>query len=281
MDIRFAKAIIGDILEKRYDIQSERMLNIYSYGSRVYGVQKENSDYDFIIVIDDDGLRDYCFEHKEIFKDGNGEYLSIDFNVYGEREFRERVRNYDISALECLCISEFETLIKHIGNIDNDIKYSDICYIVKDIKYSDYFNYSSENYGLDLFKLRSLISEKASHSWVRAKKKFVVCKDRNIYSGKKSLWHSLRILSFGIQIAKYGYIKNIRTPIMEMYHNLLFCDKLDFCVESYSKIDFFKEHIKLFVGFDNKSEDWSHYDKYFRKIYNELTTEFRKYAPKC
>lgn len=51
--------------------------------------------------------------------------------------------------------------------------------------------------------LRSSISERSSHSFVKAKKKF---KDQEFYIGKKSLFHSLRILKFGIQLATHKKI---------------------------------------------------------------------------
>lgn len=56
---------------------------------------------------------------------------------------------------------------------------------------------------LNLLKLRHAISEKASHSFVKSKKKII---QNDVFIGQKSLYHSLRILMFGIQIAKYGKI---------------------------------------------------------------------------
>lgn len=56
---------------------------------------------------------------------------------------------------------------------------------------------------LDLEQLRRSISGVVSNSWVKAKKKMAQGDD---YIGRKSMWHSLRILMFGIQVAKYGKI---------------------------------------------------------------------------
>jgi predicted nucleotidyltransferase len=52
--------------------------------------------------------------------------------------------------------------------------------------------------------LRSELMRKSSHSWVRAKKKMEIENDPVI--GRKSLFHSLRILDFAIQIAARGAI---------------------------------------------------------------------------
>lgn len=57
---------------------------------------------------------------------------------------------------------------------------------------------------LDLNVLHDSISQKSLHSFVRAKQK--MRKEGNIDLGRKSLFHSLRILDFGIQVAKEGRI---------------------------------------------------------------------------
>lgn len=56
---------------------------------------------------------------------------------------------------------------------------------------------------LDLLTLRHSISQVVSNSWVKAKKKIAQGDD---YIGRKSMWHSVRILMFGIQLAKSGKI---------------------------------------------------------------------------
>ena len=55
---------------------------------------------------------------------------------------------------------------------------------------------------LDKMKLRACVSQKADHSYVKAKKKNI--EENEYYLAKKSLFHSFRILDFGIQIATYG-----------------------------------------------------------------------------
>lgn len=54
-------------------------------------------------------------------------------------------------------------------------------------------------------KLRRSISSTVSNSWVKAKKK-VILDGENSYIGYKSLFHSIRILDYGIQIATQGKI---------------------------------------------------------------------------
>lgn len=66
-----------------------------------------------------------------------------------------------------------------------------------------------KEYRLDIVlnqdKLRRSISSTVSNSWVKAKKK-VILAGENSHIGYKSLFHSIRILDFGIQIATHGKI---------------------------------------------------------------------------
>ena len=58
-------------------------------------------------------------------------------------------------------------------------------------------------------QLRRKISATVSNSWVKAKKKFTL-ENEDSYAGMKSLFHSIRILDFGIQIAEFGYIVDFK-----------------------------------------------------------------------
>lgn len=103
-------------------------------------------------------------------------------------------------------------------------------------------------FNLDKTKLRHEFSQKASNSWVKAKKKLTVEKDWMI--GWKSLFHSLRILNFGTQIAQFGEIK-------------------DFSSEN----ETWKRILNM------QCYDWEILNKEFKPIYNQKATEFRKVAP--
>lgn len=94
-----------------------------------------------------------------------------DYTVYSEKRFIKRIQEHHISALECIFQS------------DND-------------PYIKYFKLNHE-------ALRREISAVSSNSFVKCKKKM---RDGEDYIGKKSMFHSLRILMFGIQIATHGKI---------------------------------------------------------------------------
>jgi len=61
------------------------------------------------------------------------------------------------------------------------------------------------DFTIDLIKLRHSISSVVSNSWVKAKKKCIL-ENEDSWIGVKSCFHAIRILDFGIQIAKYGKI---------------------------------------------------------------------------
>lgn len=186
----------------------------FQYGSRIYGTFSEKSDYDFIYVVNDDMIQDLDDQYQ--FHDEN-------ISVYGLSKFQEMLDSHHIAALECY-------------------------FLPKDFIY--HCNHRFQ-FKLDLAKLRKSISEKTSHSWVKAKKKFKIEDDRNIYVAKKSLFHSMRIIDFGTQIAKSGRIEN--------YHS---------CIELWNEIK------------NNPSEIWKDYEIKYKSKFNEMMSEFRKLAPK-
>ncbi len=102
---------------------------------------------------------------------------------------------------------------------------------------------------LDPVKLRHSLSAKASNSFVKAKKKLTVEADYDLYIGRKSLWHSLRILMFGIQIGKASKIYDY-TEANHLYNGIFSC------------------------------YDWQTMFETYKSLYNKLATEFRTFAPK-
>ena len=95
-------------------------------------------------------------------------------------------------------------------------------------------------------KFRHAISHISSNSWVKAKKKIY---QGDVYIGQKSLFHSLRIPMFAIQIMKNGNIVDWE------------------CANHYW------EDIKTIKG-------WDILKKKYQPIKNEIMTEFRKLCNK-
>ncbi|MFQ3543442.1 hypothetical protein Q7A53_05100 [Halobacillus rhizosphaerae] len=137
------------------------------------------------------------------------------FKVLSEPAFIRRIEEHYISALECIFQSE------------ND-------------PYLVFFKRNKET-------LRRSISSTASVSFGKCGKKL---KDGEIYIAKKSLFHSLRILEFGIQIAKYNKIVN------------------------YSRANGYYKEIM-----DMDSTDWQDYKDKFKPLYNSLKSYLKFLAP--
>lgn len=105
-------------------------------------------------------------------------------------------------------------------------------------------------------KLRTSISTIASNSWVKGKKKLIVAADYDKWLGIKSIYHSLRILTYGIQVASSGKI-------------------FDYTSTSYILEDLIK------MGTQVEREDlWLAIDTKYRKLFNSLSSDFKKLAPK-
>lgn len=145
----------------------------------------------------------------------------ININFYTPNEHQKRLNDHEISALECYFLPDDLAL-----------------------KYSNVFGFK-----LDLTKLRHSLSAKSSNSWVKAKKKLTVQKDYDLDVGRKSLFHSFRIIDFGIQIATHGKIIDYGS-----------CNH-------------------LFIEIMNHYS-WETLFEDYKKRYNELCGEFRLLAPK-
>lgn len=158
------------------------ILALFPYGSRVYGTNSSQSDFDYIAIVDED-----------LKQATNLDISNINANVtiYSPKLFQLKLNEHEISVLECFFLNP-DVVIK------NEIEF---------------------NFVLSLPKLRAAISSKASNSWVKTKKKLTVDKDYAPYVGIKSLFHCFRIIEFGRQIAingtiiDYGATNNIWTKL--------------------------------------------------------------------
>lgn len=203
-----------DTIIKDFKLDDSRVNAVFSYGSRVYGTHSNLSDYDFIVVMDD------SIHDKDSLESS---YNNLNISLYGETSFNEKLNLHKISALECIFLPSNKIL-------KNNLK---------------------SKFNLNKKILRESISEKASHSWVKSKKKFEVIQDRNVYIAKKSLFHSLRIIDFGLQIANTGKIENYAS-----------------CNELWEDI------------ITDPADSWEPYKNKYQEYFNNQMTEFRKAAPK-
>ena len=155
------------------DLNTEDVLAIYPYGSRVYGTDSYQSDHDFIVVHKGDRAND-----AQQFDSRSGD---VSIHTYHADSWQGHLDAHKIFAIECFSQSP---------------DYASDSFLANPFKFT-----------LDKPTLRKEISSKASNSWVKCKKKLTVETDEDAYYiGIKSLFHSFRIPMFGIQIAQQGRI---------------------------------------------------------------------------
>jgi hypothetical protein len=205
---------------KRTKLDDADVVCLYPYGSRVYGNFHKNSDYDFIIIV------------KKKLTDQFSDNL-INVNFYTIAEHQQRLDDHEISALECHFLAFSDTL-KGTRELEED----------HGVIQRHYFRFV-----LDTVKLRHSLSAKSSNSWVKCKKKLTIPQDFDLNIGRKSMFHSFRIIEFGIQIATHGKIVNYAS-----------------CNDLYKEI----------MGY----YEWTDLFDVFKLRYNALLTEFRKLAAK-
>lgn len=138
---------------------------------------------------------------------------NVSVHVVSEALFIKKIKEQHISYLECI-----------FQNTDDE--------------YAKYFK-------LDKEQLRRSISAITSNSFVKCKKKMAI---GEIYIGKKSMFHSIRILLFGIQIAKYGAI-----------------------------VDY--ECANVYYDRVMSMDSWEEIQTEFQPRYNRFKTEFKLVAP--
>lgn len=200
------------MLELQFNITPEDIHTIYPYGSIVYGTNTNQSDEDYVVIVD--GINDDV--HLQFESD------FLDIHIITVDHFKFLLNRCDIMALEAY-FSKWP--------IKNDLEI---------------------DFELNLPALRKSISHTVSNSWVKAKKK-VKLENEDSWVGYKSLFHAIRILDFGIQIAETGKIEDYKR-VSHLWTDIL------------ERVD--------------RGDDFESIIKHFKPIQNANQTIFRKLAPK-
>lgn len=203
---------------------------LHAYGSQIYGTAHPSSDYDFYLVMPS------VIEDQVLFSVNTPTgHKDVNITFITQSHFQDLVSEMHPSALE-ICIHD------HLP------------------------------FTLNLPILRQSFSQKASNSWVKCKKKL---RDSDIlknehqdptyptalelqHIGLKSLFHSLRILDFGIQLATTHTINltqlpNLNTSCSELWQDIL------------------QTH--------SESPSWDYLQQTYKTQYNALHSKFREAAP--
>lgn len=197
----------------------------FPYGSSVYDTTTDLSDNDIICIVTDNN--DFSEYPNEIYgiKEGSNDYQFIT-----EKTWLKMIEKHHIIALESMFLP--------------------IYFFQTDEDYTKMQEYR-KNFIMDKWKIRQVISGICSNAWAKAHKKMTVEKDLDIYRGKKSLFHSLRLFDFGKQLGRDGKISN------------------------YSSANSLWRKI-----YEDPSEDWNHYKEIYKPICNKMRSEFVEYCSK-
>ncbi len=196
---------------KHLPIKTAEVLLAGYFGSNVYGTSNEHSDVDVVIVT----------KSKSIDMTIN----NVDYQILSEQDFINKLNLHQIMPLETFFLPSDKIIYEQEGYR------------------------ASLNFVISTKTLRHSLSQTASNSFVKCKKKLTMEQDLD-YVGLKSLYHSLRILTFGIDMAKHGRITNY-SACNDLYHEII-----------------------------SSEPNWDKLKEKYQPIYNALSTEFRKVTTK-
>eukprot|EP01087_Luapelamoeba_hula_P002581 TRINITY_DN12247_c0_g1_i1.p1 TRINITY_DN12247_c0_g1~~TRINITY_DN12247_c0_g1_i1.p1 ORF type:complete len:222 (-),score=22.37 TRINITY_DN12247_c0_g1_i1:67-732(-) len=198
---------------QNFNLDDANVIAIYLYGSRVYGTETERSDWDYIVVLHNGPNPEETIQG--VAADADATIMHVD-------RYQQLLNQHSMNMLECLFLPRDKILLER-----------------QDFR---------KTWMLDAAQLRRSVSARVGHSWSKAQKKLEVAHE--IYIGKKSLFHSFRIMAFGIQIARHGSIMD------------------------YSAMN----HIWTEIN-ENPSDQWSDYRDKYKKQWNKLKSELRASVP--
>ncbi len=192
------------------------ILNIYPFGSQIYGTNTKNSDKDYIAVCKELPLEGSLYDKDNVCV----HYLTVN-------NYQNLLDQNEIQALECHFLPKSK-VIKQTMAFDLVI--------------------NKEN-------LRRSISTISSNSWVKGKKKLIIQGDYDKWLAIKSIFHSLRILNFGIQVAEE--------------QSIYVYSAMNYILDDLIKIGKDKESVELWELIDGK----------YRETFNKLSSQFKKLCP--
>lgn len=207
---------------------TDKCLGVYKYGSSIYGTKTEKSDLDLVFIADTEKEIYEVLQSKD-FPFCSGYTEKVDLHYISKESFIKLLNEHDIMALE----------VYYQMRDDERLKYP---------------------FNLNLDTLRRSVSAVCSNSWSKARKKLDIPEEDD-YIGLKSLFHSVRILSFGRNIAKDNKID---------YLNVLIKN------EVVKSKDFWLQLENEY----NSGFRWKEFKLKYTEIQNFNATEFRKLAPK-
>ena len=204
--------ITKDEIIKASGLHPSRVQNIYIFGSQIYGNSSVKSDWDIVIIAKTSSPE----REMRAISDKNDE---LNIHILTSDRFNLGLTAHNIRNIECVMAPQWAKLKEDI-----DFKFQ-----------------------IKISSLRHEVSRMNSNSLVKCKKKL---NQDDYYIGIKSIWHAMRIVMFGSQIAKFGKITDWS------------------CAN------------QLWSEINSKKWTWDELDERFRKYNNEILSGFRIFASK-
>ena len=205
-----------------------KVIAVEHYGSTVYGTRTERSDIDIIAICESEEDL-YNVHQSKDYQEFSDYSRDVDLHIISTKTFQEILNNHDIMALETYY------------QMHEDDK--------------ELFEFT-----LDLDKLRRKVSAVCSNSWSKARKKLDIPEEDD-YLGLKSLFHSIRILSYGIDLARDGGID---------FKNILIDGEKISCSNFWKQLQY--EY--------NQGWRWKEFKAEYTPLQNSNASTFRSLAPK-
>ncbi|KAL9648573.1 hypothetical protein ABK040_012232 [Willaertia magna] len=248
-EMKKSQLTINDILLEFPQLEDSKILNVYIYGSRLYAkpvknnylVSNEDSDYDIILIYDfDEEPKTLQFLTNQKGKESKTNY-KMDISVYSKLQFSNQIKKYKFTEL-IIYFLDFNQTEYYPFILRNNWKFTDLLDV---------------NNKFNLNQLRTILSQSASMTYKCSKSMFdhklkLNEEDVEIFKGKKTMIHCLRVYLFGIQLAKYGNI--IDFHCCDKYYDDIFDDL-------------------------NKYNNWQEITTVYRDIKLKLHEEFKNACP--
>jgi hypothetical protein len=167
-----------------FNLNEQEIVNVYAYGSRIYGTHNTDSDHDYIVVFKAAMLPSGAF--KENAK--SSEDRKIQIIPYSRGGFKAGLEQYDISCIECL-------------------------YLPTNMVIQKKWPFKIEK--INLKEFADKIISKVSASWHSAG---LALSDGHYYHAKKGYYHAIRIADFAMQL-KTSNFTTIDFTTAKLYWN--------------------------------------------------------------
>lgn len=83
---------------------NDDIINLYLYGSRVYGNSNEKSDWDFTLILNS----------SKINQKNTQQYGDYDVNFYSKKEFEQMIKEYKFNAIEIIYLPKNYKIIENV-----------------------------------------------------------------------------------------------------------------------------------------------------------------------